>query len=201
MGFSFLNLRRSGRSFLHGRGLEGKNLCPGTNFSKEAFTLVETLVGISFMTVVLTATVGLLLTSMHASQRNVHQLQATYFAQEGIEVMRYFRDSNLLRNYAWAGSPRVSVSGPSFAPDPEKDQVFYLKQVPCAPCFQLSSFPSDGALKNESGFEFERAIEVRAVSEELAKGGEAAEISSVVSWQERGIPREVRVSSILSDWR
>src|SRR3989338_2970129 len=69
--------------------------------SKSAFTLVETIMGITILTIVLVATTVLTLTSIQANAANIHRLTAYYLAQEGLEGFRNMRDSNWMQNHVW----------------------------------------------------------------------------------------------------
>ncbi|MBT4384432.1 hypothetical protein HOD30_01645 [Candidatus Peregrinibacteria bacterium] len=161
-----------------------------------AFTLIETLIAITFITVVFTAMTGLIITTLNANQRNIHSLQATAFAQEGLEAMRYIRDSNWLQNYAWAGGSRESVSGGSFEPGEAEVLNFYLNDGDCPPCWTFSTFEEDGLVMNESGFEFSRRLEVIPTDTD-----DAVEVTVFIEWLEKKIPRSIELSTILTDWR
>lgn len=156
----------------------------------KAFTLVETLIAITVMTVVMTAITGLVLGSMGAHQRNVHQLQALAYAQEGLEAMRFIRDSNWKQNYTWSRGFELQGVGES---------AVFVKEVNCPPCLQISSNEGDGILENKDGFTFERVIHLKPI--DLAEAREALEVTSTVSWKDRGAAQSVELSTILTDWR
>jgi len=171
----------------------------------KAFTLIETLIAITLMTVVITAVTGLILTTLMANSRNRHDLQATLLAQEGLEAMRYMRDSNWLQNYDWdGGSP---LWGNTFEPG-STGKVVYLKSTACIstlsshPCFELSTLPGDGTVTMEDGMVYGRSLTLKAVTD--ADGNPNANESAVtatVSWDEHGIDRSLQLSTYLTNWK
>lgn len=167
----------------------------------KAFTLIETLIGITLITVVLTAVTGLILSTMLSNQRNTHSLQANAFAQEGIEAMRYIRDSNWLQNYSWDGGSTIwsgdfNVSG-------DDSVEFYLEEKKCPPCWGFSVIANDGLVENGKGFDFVRKVKITPVmgEEALTALPDTAEVTVSVGWTDRGIDREVQISTYLTDWK
>ncbi len=159
----------------------------------KAFTLIETLIGITLITVVLTAVTGLILSTMLSNQRNAHILQATALAQEGVEVMRHVRDSNWLQNYSWDGGS--GEWGGDFDLGDGESETLYLTQSGCAHHW---CFGGDGEVyvyDEEDTFVFEREILVDYVEEG------AVEVTAVVTWDEKGVDRSVELSTHLTDWQ
>ena len=161
----------------------------------KAFTLIETLIAITLITVVLTAVTGLILTTLLANQRNLHSLQGMYLAQESLEAVRFMRDSNWLRNYSWnGGSP---VWGADFDLGTATELKLFLKEEKCPPCFGLGSNAEESLVVDDSGFEYTRTI----IFKPVADMPNAMEVTATVSWEERGIERSVDLSTYLTDWR
>ena len=63
-------------------------------FMMKGQTLIEVLVALGIITVVVTALVSVVITSLSNTQYSKSQSQASQFAQEGMEVMRQWRDSD-----------------------------------------------------------------------------------------------------------
>ncbi len=169
----------------------------------KAFTLVETVIGITFVTVVLTAVAGLVLMTMTVNQRNIHDLQAMALAQEGVEVMRHVRDSNWLQNYSWNGGGAEWKSDFELQQDDAGALITpYLTEEGCSHqwCFSATAF--DGVVRNESGFDFDRVVEVTPVldGEGMIVDG-AVEVICRVEWSDYGIPRSYELSTYLTDWQ
>lgn len=175
------------------------------NTKPAAFTLVETLIGITLLTVVLTAVAGLILSTLISSQRNIHTLQAKAYAQEALEVMRYIRDSNWLQNYSWAGTANKSVGNAQFDADESGEAiVLYLKVEDCPPCWSFSSFERDGLLHNSQGFEFLRRLEIQPVPDENNEArnrDDVVEVNAIVEWTDKAVPRKLELSTYLSNWK
>ena len=158
--------------------------------TRKAFTLVETLIAITVASLVLTAVTGLILLTLRTSNRNLHTAQALAYAQEGIEVMRFFRDSNVLQNYEWWGLDQGSVGGTGFSVHPgEKPLTLFIQ--PGEPW----RFGGDGKLENAKGFPFTRYIEVSSVD------ADTIQVTSVVRFTELGRERQVKLSTYLTDWQ
>ncbi len=173
----------------------------------KAFTLIETILAVTLMTIVLTAVFGLVLMTMTANQRNLHQIQATFYAQEGLEAVRYMRDSNWLQNYTWDGG--AALWGADFHVDESTPTVTRtVVQKSCTgsdPCYQLSASDSeeDRTLTTSNGFEFQRSLEFKAV--DSASTGDfldgAVEVTAIVTWEENGVERSVKLSTYLTAWQ
>ena len=63
-----------------------------------AFTLIETMVAISLLTVSIVAPMSLAAQGLASAFYARDQVTASYLAQEGIETVRYIRDGNILQN-------------------------------------------------------------------------------------------------------
>lgn len=168
-----------------------------------AFTLIETLLAITMVMVVLTSVTGLILMTLLANSMNQHQLQATYLAQEGVEVLRYMRDSNWLQNYDWDGGDW----GTSFEAGATGKNV-YIQTTGCGlvshqrPCFQLTTDPTVGTITLDDGMTFERRIELLAVgSSSGSPSPDETEVTAVVTWDEHGQTQSVEVSTFLTNWK
>lgn len=168
-----------------------------------AFTLVETVIAITFITVVLTSVSGLILMTMSANQRNIHDLQAMELAQEGVEVMRFVRDSNWLQNYAWDGGSGEWRSDFALTDDDAGDLVtLYLTQNGCLHQWCFSSSEADGVVTTDKGFDFNRVIEVTHVldNDGMVVDG-AVKVACRVNWTDYKIPRSYELSTYLTDWQ
>ena len=173
--------------------------------NKPAFTLIETLIAITLMTVVITAVTGLILSTLMANSRNQHNLQATLLAQEGIEALRYIRDSNWLQNYDWDGG---SLQWGDDFEAGSSGKTIYVQSAACSadlsshPCFTLSSDPEDAELTLEDGMVYNRQLNIEAVED--ADGNpttEESQVTAMVSWDEKGVERSVQISTYLTNWK
>lgn len=170
--------------------------------NRPAFTLVETVLAVSLTTIVLTGVCGLILTTMQASAGNRSSLQATYLAQEGLELARFVRDSNWLQNYEWDGGGAGTWGQDFSLSSAQPQKTLYFSRVEQAPFVQLSTSPSDGEFKL-GALTFKRALTVEGVQSSAGIGMEEDQIQvrSIVTWQERGRERSVELSTFLSNWK
>lgn len=167
-----------------------------------AFTLIETVMAITLMALVLTALTGLVISTLNVSTRNVHSLQATAFAQEGIEAMRFIRDSNWLQNYSWAGTARGDLWAGHFDVSLEDPIVLYLQEKSTPPYWGFSSLEEHGVVLSSQDFPFTRRVEVSSVTDESgALVEDMAEVNVIVEWNEKGIDKSVQLSTFLSNWQ
>ncbi|MDO8603904.1 MAG: type II secretion system protein [bacterium] len=74
---------------------------PIPHSTQRGFTLVETLIAISILLVAVVTPISLIGDSLHKLYYARDEMVAINLAQEGIEVVRYVRDSNLLASVPW----------------------------------------------------------------------------------------------------
>ncbi len=166
---------------------------------KQAFTLIETLMAVTVISIVFMAVVGLILMTIQGNRRNLHKLQATAYAQEGLEAVRYLRDSNWLQNYEWTGIGAEA----SFGPGREGLMTVYLKYDP-ANCPQCWSFAEEDTWISDNGTEFSRRIEFKPIQDPADPAHireESVEVTSIVEWQEGNVRPNISLSTYLTDWK
>jgi hypothetical protein len=75
----------------------------------------------SILTVAIVSATSLLMGLIASNKSAVTNIQAYYFAQEGIEAVRNIRDSNWLHNTDWLGENSVVVWGDDLSVGAERD--------------------------------------------------------------------------------
>lgn len=174
-----------------------------TSFSRRyrAFTLVEVVLAIALLSLVLTMVAGFVITGIRVNTANVHQLQATYLAEEGLEMVRNIRDSNWWQNVAWNTTlaPGTYVVGfydfgtPSWQltaiTDPDLESYLYEDTVNGVAVLTHDPVGTQSA--------FRRFIEITDVD---STDG-IIDVSSTVEWNERGTERKMVLSTSLTDWK
>ena len=187
--------------------------------NKEAFTLVEIIVGITVLTIVLVSIAILTLTSIRANQANIHRLTAYYLAQESLEGFRNMRDSNWKQNYVWNGGADfwgADFNGDGYyVIDREIDTRFIpgaeVGKARSAAPWELNSFGEDVDAARVAGQlvdrPYVRYVEVRYESEESFIEGlddskqDLMGVTVHVEWIDHARPQSLMVSTELSDWQ
>lgn len=72
-----------------------------TSKTKPGFTLTETIIAITVITLIITAAYDLVRSSLQIGRGAMNQFAAHHLAEEGLEIARNARDSNWLRNKQW----------------------------------------------------------------------------------------------------
>jgi len=73
--------------------------------TSRGFTLIETLVAVTFLTVAIVAPMSLITKSLSTTYYARDQITASYLAQEAIESIRYVRDNNILASVRGTRTP------------------------------------------------------------------------------------------------
>lgn len=153
----------------------------------KAFTLVEVVIAITVISVTMVAVYGLIISVMNANQRNLHNLQASYLAAEGLEVFRFMRDSNWLGNYSWDTDFHLYVNSQIEA---DWSKTVYLYET------EINPYWSFGMIDNAAVGE----IYFREFLIEKTDTEKTIQVTCTVSWDERGIAKTYALSTFLSDW-
>lgn len=167
------------------------------NNINKGFTLLEVLVSIFLLTIGIGGIFVLVTQTMVSSQLTEARLEATYLAQEGIEIVRNFRDTNFLKIYKGEGSNWL--------------EGLESCQNGCEADFNdagLAAF-DDRFLKIDefynyetgSNTSFKRKIIVSDLTD-LNEDGlwDRAKVLTEVSWQERGRAHKVSAQEFLYKW-
>ncbi|MDP4007156.1 MAG: prepilin-type N-terminal cleavage/methylation domain-containing protein [bacterium] len=155
------------------------------------FTLIEVLAAAFLMTMGAGAAFGLIQRTVAFTGNAVLQLQAAYLAQEGVEITRNIRDTNLLNMYKGNGGEWTdSLTG---------------CQSGCEADYTAGSLAvsQDRFLKYGSGLYnyttgentlFKRSIVV------LEPSPEVLEVAVIVTWEERGREHQIKAATELYNW-
>ncbi|MDP6704496.1 MAG: prepilin-type N-terminal cleavage/methylation domain-containing protein [archaeon] len=167
---------------------------------QKGFTLPEVLIALFVLTIGAVGVFSLTTQVTTRSTDSTSQLIASYLAQEGIEVVRNIRDSNLLDIHK--GGSGLWIDG---LLDPSCLNVVKLKYEYQIEAMDTSFSCDVGAFlkRDSSGYGYstgEKTIFKRKVVIEPDSNPDIIEVDVEVSWDEDGIPRSVTVSSILYNW-
>ncbi len=171
-------------------------------YSKKGFTLIETLVAISVFLFAITGPMVLINDSVTVSRRAKAQSTALYLAQEGVDMVRAVRDSNMMNgNGLFSGIDACEVVGQGGC---ELDmnlngQVGVVGScVLDTGCTTLLNY-SNGRFSYGSGdsTNFSRIIQVQSVG----VTGDEYEVTGTTRWTDEYGSAEVSVVTTLFDWK
>ena len=153
----------------------------------KGFTLIETIVAISLLTVGVVGSFSLMQKVTAFASISSSQFVASYLAQEGIETIRNIRDTNYLEGQVWDSGIGAGVD---FRLD-YRSQVF-----PDATCGTYLQHNGNFYICSaDSASKFRRKITIEKPSSDKMV------VSVEVSWSERGISHQVFAETELYDWR
>ncbi len=190
------------------------------------FTLVETLVALSIFAVSITAMIVVVGRGVGATTYSKNKLAASFLSQEGIELVRYIRDTEVLTyptlEAGWDNFNTLFVDGARYIVDPRITAVgatsFANFITPCsagmgvrlcdpmffdpAPSLTGSIYTYDNSSGTLTDSGFARVITVERIQLPYDKTGGYAgnKVTSTVSWVQNGNPFSVSSSEILYDW-
>lgn len=156
------------------------------------FTLVEVLVAAFIITVGAGGAMALIQQSLSFTSNAALQLEASYLDQEGMEIVRNIRDTNLIKVYkgvegsSWADGLTGCETG---------CQADYTQNSLSTYQDTLLQF-SNGLYSYTASTDsiFKRKITV------TLKGGDALEVLVEVIWEERGRGHTVKAATELYNW-
>lgn len=169
------------------------------------FTLIETLVAVSLLTIAIVAPMTLISKSLSAAYYARDQVVAFHLAQEAIETVRHVRDHNVL--VVALGSPADILDGiPIGSPfvvntlDDDIDEAACISGT----CPPLQLDPSGTFYGYGTGWtdtRFTRAVEAETVREDESSTPQEIRISVTVSWQTASFQsRSITISENLYRW-
>ncbi|MBI2055632.1 MAG: hypothetical protein HYT42_01940 [Candidatus Sungbacteria bacterium] len=187
---------RQGRGF----GGQAKPETP-TQISGEGFTLVETIIALFLIVSALAGPFTLATRGIFSAKFSKNKLVALNLAQEGLEIIRQMRDTNILNGADWRGlgsctAPCTVLANGDYNVDAIHDQPGVVLSQNISPLlFQ------DGFYDRQSGETRQPSFTrtVRVCSGGCADG--EMQITSEVTWQEGGMQRRVTIEEKLYDWK
>lgn len=184
-------------------GVLGKKFVFSANNMKNAsakrklvwgFTLVETLVAIAILLLAIGGPLTIAAQSFFAARFSKDTLTATYLAQEGVEIVRFQRDSNTLAGADWLSGMENCLGGKCYRGAFSSNPVLNSCSVECVPMgynettgqYGYGSIPVS---------KYVREIQIVEISEVEVV------VNSTVKWSNGSIEREVELKENLYNWR
>ena len=165
---------------------------------KKGFTLLEVIIAISILTVAIGGIFALVHQTLKMASLANSKLVAAYLAQEGVEIVRNFRDNNWLEQrrdsgFSWKagieeGEYEADYNDAALAPFVGNGRHLYIDGSNGFYAYLGSPRPADTQTK------FKRKITINEHGEEMI------EITVKVFWQERGGEHEIQVVEHLYNW-
>jgi prepilin-type N-terminal cleavage/methylation domain-containing protein len=181
------------------------------------FTLIETLVAISILTLAVAGPLTTASRALVAAEISRDQLTASYIAQQGLEHMRMWRDDVYLAAYR-AGGANISTAGwanflsgagsigacqnstCSFNPDTTVNQMgvgagqaLSTCAGACSPLYLYNGMYTQNAAGTRTPFTATITFSPLSSTEE--------KIVSTVSWSFHGVPYSVSITDHLTQWQ
>jgi type II secretory pathway pseudopilin PulG len=194
--------------------IDQRHRAQGIGHTLRAFTLIETLVAVSLLTVAIAAPMSLTTQSLSSAYYARDQMTAFHLAQEAIESVRAVRDENILGNEAdlLAGIP---IEGEPFIIDTRDNEMTICNQGSPAQCPPLrvptsSSDPMFYAYRNVDSSEDIYTAPLgwtdtrfrRTIRAEMTDGSnDEMKVTVTVSWQTGAFqPRTITMRTNLYRW-
>ncbi|MDP3988757.1 MAG: type II secretion system protein [bacterium] len=185
------------------------------------FTLLETMVAISILLTALGGPFVVTQVGLRTARKASQELVASNLAQEGIEYIRYIRDTNPFMNKSWLtllqGSPNDCVAdlesdnAKTCVVDAIQNNIYDSpdSQFACVLAGDVFSCPFI-RFNADSGFygyedNDDETIYHRAVHMKISRmhNGDPVEVQVVseVGWEDQGDKRTIRIEEYITDWR
>lgn len=143
------------------------------------FTLVETILAISVISIAIAAATQLTQSSLKMGRESMNQYVAFHLAEEGLEMVRNLRDSNWLQNKSW----RDSIADGTYT-------IVENTDGPGAP-WKLQAVASNASTPEMN--KFTRIIEI--------KTSEAMRVTSRVMYRDGTKEKTVELAAEFTDWK
>lgn len=160
----------------------------------KAFTLVETLVAIAILLLAIGGPLTIAAQSFFAARFSKDNLTAIYLAQEGIEMFRFRRDTNVLNSEDWLygldnclGDNKCIMVGTNAG-------ATSLCGVECVP-LRISGNDFYAYASSYEVTKFTREINAQELNENEIV------VTSIVKWTNGSVEREVELKESLFNWR
>jgi len=171
--------------------------------AKRGFTLIETLVAITILTLAISGSLFSANSAIVATNIARDQLIASHLAQEGIEYARLMRDNEYLAAYHIGGasvSPTAWANFLSAIAQCNTPKICTLGLMQTGGSLALTSCPSGDACTApfsllSNGTSFTRTVQSAYVSENEER------IVSTVSWSFHTVPYSVRIIDHFTPWQ
>ncbi len=175
------------------------------NTSTKGFTIIETLVAVSILTIGIAGPITAVFNGIKAANIAQDQMTAYYLAQEGVEYIRYVRDTNILRGDSWLTHLGNCTDGDGCIIDDVLEVAPFGVGadvgVDCAGSCPVVEYDTANNLFGEfSGAGIENTSFTRRVDVAEVLAGREAEIRVTVTWTTKNIPYTYEIRERIFNW-
>ena len=186
-------------------------------FSKKGFTLVETMIAVTILTLSVTAPLFSASRALVVAEISRDQLTASYLAQEGIEYMRWMRDDEYLAAFRTAPATASTdswnyfINGGGSNPSASINQCVSPKICTLDPALSmgynssLATYGDNAQLYLNNGIYTQQQIGTKTAFTRTVQAVTITSIDerivSTVSWSFHGTPYSVTVTDHLTPWQ
>ena len=167
----------------------------------KGFTLVETLVAVLLLTLSISGPLWMAQQSFVAARISQSQTVARFLAQEGVELVRGVRDTNILKSEEWLFG--LTECRTEFGCEIHHINTGTQVVRVCSEddgCNPLKFNESEGTYSYLSGSNYTVSSFVREVTITDITPDKDVEVFVKVSWNDRGIIRSVTTQEYLFNW-
>jgi prepilin-type N-terminal cleavage/methylation domain-containing protein len=168
------------------------------------FTLIETLVAVLLLTTAVAGPLTIASKGLSAALIARDQMIAFYLAQDGIEYIRFVRDSNKLGGAAWLNGLDACQGASGCTIDPSTATITACPSSGGCPAIRKHVAAGNTFFSYDSGDSVTPQNFVRTITLATPTTGETTEaiLTVAVSWRaQSGVTRTVTVRENLLDWQ
>ncbi len=164
------------------------------------FTLVETLVALSILLIAVVAPISRIEDSLHKMYYVRDEAIAVNLAQEGIDIARQVRDTNMIQNVLWT----QNLSDGTYTADVYKfitapaTPSGYL--IPCAGCDQKVYLDPVSALYRQGTVATQTQFSRNIVVSSAGLQSYERSVTSTVTWKTGGTNGSIVIKEYIYDW-
>lgn len=169
--------------------------------NQKGFTLIEALIAIFIFSVALVSLITISARGVTGAAQARDQVVAHFLAQEGIELMRNVRDTRIVNQdpsplFGGSNDMPCYISDPcAIALDITGSPFFYKFTTPGGDTLDVNENSGVMVYESTGGDKF-----YREVFYEKTSSDDKIQVHSVVRWSNGAIPRQVHLTSVITNW-
>ncbi|MEJ0053932.1 MAG: hypothetical protein WDN10_04400 [bacterium] len=163
----------------------------------KAFTLVETLVAVTILTIAIVGPYSSAQHSLIAALAARDQLTGSTLAEEGVEYVRSVRDSNYFLGEPWLENLDACTPGPCVIDPTDNTESGVIKPLTLDANGVYSQRAVSAANKATI---FTRTVSLTPIPDDAENPTEVL-VTVTVSWKEHGTPFSAKIFAHLTNWQ